>query len=350
MGYKIFPGQIDIHRELILSLWKEFILKYSPDRFDWLYRDNPSGPPSTYLAQQEASNAIVGSASVYPRRISLNGRTAVAGIAIDFMVSSSERVFGPAIKLQKTISENYRSDGYEFILGFPNRASHGIFNRIGYRELGVPKRYVKVLKTDVRLKSVIKNRFLARALGVVADSLWMGLCWVGMKTMSGGFTYRLLDQCDHKFDALWTKVRQEFPITGEKTAEYLNWRYTNNTSYEYYFFCIFADNGKELLGYIVYRVADGVAVVADMLFVRRRRVLACLLMGFSLEMRNRGVHSVVITYLGSNILRSGFRLAGFILRKTEPRAVFLKGEFSDTVQRDILDANRWYLFDEEVDL
>jgi hypothetical protein len=80
------------------------------------------------------------------------------------------------------------------------------------------------------------------------------------------------DLFDERFDILWKKASKQFNMNGERSSKFLNWRYKQSYLHDYKIFCIL-DDGKELVGYIVYSVEDSICFVSDMLFGRVRVLL-----------------------------------------------------------------------------
>ena len=46
------------------------------------------------------------------------------------------------------------------------------------------------------------------------------------KACSRSFTYELLTDYDERFDILWQKAIKSYSLIGERTSEFLHWRFT----------------------------------------------------------------------------------------------------------------------------
>ncbi|HVN95529.1 MAG TPA: GNAT family N-acetyltransferase [Syntrophorhabdaceae bacterium] len=351
MGYQIIPMDLEQHRQALLALWREGLEECTDERFDWLYTRNPSGVTRTYLALDEKSRSIVGCASLVPRHINMAGNDVVMGVAADFIITARHRAFGPALKLQRELFAKQKEHGFCAILAFPNASAEGVFSRTGYKPLGKAIRYVRLIKAEIKLRETVKNRMLAKILGFVLDNVWSIMSLDIRRILTANtYTFETVDNCDSRFDTLWDKAKQGYPITGEKVSSYLNWRYPGDPSRRHRFFCILSRTG-ELLGYLVYIVREGVAMVGDLFFVTSdEQISRRLLTGFVKEMKAQGAHSVTLTYLGSGALAENLRKAGFFPRKEQERTVFLGqnvtgGEVG--LERNGAD---WCLLDDELDL
>ena len=123
MAYVSTPFKLDEHKTALVKLWTDNmsdggIAAVAEQRVSWLYQENPLGPALTWLVKDDASGAVVGCASLYPRSVSVRGEVVRAGIGIDLAVDKAHRVGGPAVILQRAVVKGSKPDPY-----FPVSAS-----------------------------------------------------------------------------------------------------------------------------------------------------------------------------------------------------------------------------------
>ena len=80
----------------------------------------------------------------------------------------------------------------------------------------------------------------------------------------------VVDRYDARFDHLWTRAAQRFPILGERSAEFLNWRFADAPDARYRAL-VLIDGEDRLRGYLIYHFDGTKAHVADFLYGRAGR-------------------------------------------------------------------------------
>ena len=81
------------------------------DRYRWIYQDNPHGKALTWLAVTSLDNKIVGCASVFPRKMWLNGHAETGSAGGDTYVDPMWRRKGIAEALHRASSKGMRKKG-----------------------------------------------------------------------------------------------------------------------------------------------------------------------------------------------------------------------------------------------
>ena len=193
------------------------------------------------------------------------------------------------------------------IYGLPNRKSAPVFQRLGYRTVGTFRRYVKVLRVGRYLRA---RGGVWRALAGVAPAIDLGLRAVSTYTWRRrrGRAVRELTDFDDRFDALWGRACPG-AVRGERTAEFLRWRFAACPLRRYRPLGLLARGGA-LLGYAVVFVDDDQVIIADMLTDATDGARDDLLAGVLSWSRARGAASVYVSCLaprhGEGLWRLGF--------------------------------------------
>ncbi|MFA5014777.1 MAG: GNAT family N-acetyltransferase [Actinomycetota bacterium] len=341
--------EIKSYREAILGLWKRNLPKLSKDCFDWVYKDNPYGAAKTILAQCVTTGEYVGCAGVYPRMFSLGGKPVRAGVLINFAVDQEHRVFGPAMMMQKEILNAYLSKNFDFILGYPNKGSEGVFRRLGYSFIGEGDYWLKILDWSEKIDNVLRVKIAAVVLGACFD--W--LCKLFEKfqriRISSQYTTKNLSELPQDIDALWTRSRKYHFAIGIRNEKYLRWRYQGTENVIFNFFSLY-NKGNELCAYIVYQQDTGRITILDIFSddpVKSRYVLAL----FVDEMRRLKNKLIVMVYVGENSLKQILKQQCF-MRRRDKRAllVSLGNAFTDREKTNLSLLRSWHMSDGELDL
>src|SRR5581483_5394675 len=99
MGIRLREADLSADGDVLVELARANLGQTDARRFQWLYRDNPFGPASAWLACDEADTPI-GMCAVFPRRAYVAGHEVLGCVLGDFCVSQGYRSLGPAIHLQ----------------------------------------------------------------------------------------------------------------------------------------------------------------------------------------------------------------------------------------------------------
>jgi len=304
--YVVLPADPERDAETIRRLWHRNLPEVSPQRYDWLYR---SGTAEAWLLRGP-DGEVVGSTGLMRRRLKLFGDLRPAGQAVDLNVDRAHRFATPALLLQRAVTAAAHDGRAEAIYGFANTNSAALLRRAGYRPLGELQRWVKPLRMGPSLRARYGKGPLWN-LG--ADLALRLLGWASPETYRyrrGPGRFEAIEQFDERFDALWAAASPRFPIVGERTADYLRWRFTRSPDgpYEVLGLC---DARQSLRAYLVYRHHGSYVYLSDFFGVEPP---ACctLLAELIRRARREGTEAVATFWLGparvaQTLQRFGFR-------------------------------------------
>jgi len=303
--YTVLPADVERDAEITRQLWRRNLPQVPPERYDWLYR---SGAADAWLLRGPAGN-VVGSAGLMRRRLKLFGELRSAGQAVDLNVDRDHRFATPALLLQRAVTGAAAGGRVDAVYGFANAKSAALLRRAGYRPLGELQRWVKPLRMGPGLRARY-GRGPLRNLGASLALHVLG--WTSPDT----YRYRgcpgrveVIEQFDERFDALWAAASPRFPIVGERTADYLRWRFTSSPDGPYQVLGL-TDGRKSLTAYLVYQRRGGYVCLSDFLAVDAgacRRLLAELLR----RARRDGAEAVAALWLGPARMAETLRRFGF---------------------------------------
>jgi len=292
------------------------------------------------MAKESQSEAYVGSGALFPRRLFVNKKPVIAEIAGDFAVEKEHRVYGPALKLQKTIQSTLSEDSFKFIYGVPNKLSETLFLKIGYKEIGKFNKFVKVLKNEYKEKKYLSDFLRVKIFGYILDYIIKLFSKENWYKGMADFSIETPEHFDQRFDKLWAIALKQFNMIGERTSKFLDWRYKQSPAQKYETFCI-VDKKMNIAGYIIYYDKDNMSNIVDMLFIESDKILGTLLVKFILFLRKKGIGSISIYYLGNNSLERKLKEFNFFLRKEEDVKVLIYSR-NNSMESELLDKNKWY--------
>jgi hypothetical protein len=343
----------DEHRADLLTLWAgnlsdSRIGAVLDRRYEWLYRENPRGAVDTKVAIHEEAGRVVGCGSVCPRVMHVAGAELRVGVPSDFAVARAHRIGGAALGIQRALVADDQAN-YSFFVSFPNKSSDPIFRRVGYRPIGSCHAWIKPLSLAYKIEPRVGSARLARWLAAPLDfGLAVRDAWRGRRRPKTRTA--IVAHADARFDALWERAKHAYVVTGERTAVYLNWRYSAFTTVAHQFFCLMDARG-DLLGYIVFSIDGGKVFVADLFAVDMEETAELLVLRFARVMRRQRQQSVYLAYVGNPQFGQRLERIGFFPRGDQQRKLlaFTKSTTSEQ-ERLLLSRDSWYMFEGEMDI
>jgi hypothetical protein len=352
MAYLIRTMQPE-DRAQVLRLWEQIAhdaraATELEGRYSWLYERNPRGRPITIVACTEKGHHVVGCGSAYTRRVSVAGEKVDAAVMADFVVDRRHRMGGAALMIQRALVAA-QPPATAALVAYPNQASMAVFKRIGYQPIGAAQCWVKPLRSAYKLRQYVPHDAVARVAAIPVDTL------LATRDATRAFgaperTVRILDRADERFDQLWHRNAPAYPLTSERSSEYLNWRYADVTTSGYRFFSVFGQSG-ELVSYLVFSVAKSKAFVVDAFAADMCKTMEDMLVRFSRAMRQEGHESIFMQFVGDEEFGDRLKRLGFYKREELRRPMFammLNSNLPDTTT--LLQCGGWYWFDGEIDI
>jgi predicted N-acetyltransferase YhbS len=336
-------------RQEIVSFWNMHLPGWRESKFDVFYRSNPAGEATCWVMRHDQTGEIAGSTAVFPRTLRIEGKSRLAAIAGDLGVASRHRRKGLALRLHQAVVEHCREADYEFVYGTANPASRVVVTRAGYREIGRTVRLVKVLKTRSYIERSGLLRPLAGFIARPADAVLRSHSYERRYVRPSGIATERPDRCDERFDSLWLAGRDHYPICGERTARFLNWRFFDYPPDR--FSCFAVRDEESLLGYVVYQVVDGHWHVEDTFATDTDALLTQVLPEFTLHARGNRAETIVFHLFGNQRIIEALATFGFKARGDFRTMVVFSPEDcaeAETIYRK----DNWFFFhaDNDVDM
>ncbi len=348
MTYSIIQADLKEHREAILGLWERNFQDMPEERYSWIYEGNPAGSAACCIARDPETGSVIGAASLFPRRILVNGKCFIAGIAGDFAIDRKHRGFGPAASLQKMALSFCASRKFDILYGFPSKQAVPVTSRAGCKMLGEIFTLTKPLRSHYHLKKYHSMPLLAKMIAKPVDII---MEYSSMEKYSGRIhenSFEILPSFDRRFDDLWEKASVHFPIIGERSSAYLLWRFTRSPHRKYAVFTLVQDNG-DMSGYIVFSTSENKTVIVDLLSLDLQATLSALLSGFITFQRKEGIDSISISFTGNRYFLKKLKRYGFFLRSKEGRVIIYLPPDSPHLSF-LLDKKNWYLLPGDNDI
>lgn len=338
MSYTISQLDQDRDREAILDLWTRNLPDASADRYAWLYQ---TGTATSWLLTAD-QGAVVGATGLMDRALRVLGSRVRAGQAIDLNVDKDHRSVGPALGLQRAVTANVNSRQYGLIYALPIAQSEPVLRRAGYRVLGEMGRWAKPLCCQDVLRGWLRRPLPRKAAATVVNRLLHLATAETYYRRPAGVRVETTDRFDRRFDVLWETASQQFPVVGERTSQYLTWRFCRCPEIRHQVFCLLGADGQ-LLAYLVYHRREGTIYISDFLFANPQ-TLDVLLAEFLRRMRREKAKAVITAYLGPELVCRKLRRFGFWRRPAARRVLLCvdRQQFGARLE-EVFDTENWYL-------
>lgn len=348
MSYSIFKADLLKDKQSIINFWKSNFPTWAEEKYDWFYQSNPNGPAVCWLIKDSTQNKVVGCTVIFPRKYLNKNKFLRAGITGDFGVDKNHRILGPAIKLQKSVIASCDEDDFYFLYGYPNRNSEPVQKRAGFQAVGSSIRLVKPLLLQRYVSGHVKSAFLSKIFSKVIDN---ALKFISRETYllnNKKYQFSQLPVIDERFDALWRETSTDYTLIGERTSEFLNWRFINCPHRKYRIVALEEKNSKKILGYIIYYQKGNTINIADIFTVKSKKVLENLLSNFITFLRKEKVETIEISYFGNKQIIKVLKSFRFSERDyTRKIVLYINPKLSSVP--GILDENNWYFTEADND-
>jgi hypothetical protein len=270
--------------------------------------------PLCYVLRAE-SGQIIGSLTLASRAVEVAGVTVRAGQTIDLVISPEHRTLGPAVQLHRTLIEMLPRLGLAFAFSFPTRQAEAVLKRVGYTSPGAVERWVLPLSYGAPVRNWATQRIGKRAASILGHGVDLGRAMVlapYLRRGTSAYATVLDPPFDERFDDLWNRAKVQFDFVGDRSAEYLAWRFGRYPGRVYQTFAVV--NARDtILGYVVFARREDRVVIADLLAESSQQCEA-LLKQFIRETRRMGVDFISFKHFGSQEIRQLLTVCGFHAR------------------------------------
>jgi len=317
----IRPADLDLDRETLIQVLLQFLTEgSSPQRYDWLYLQNPDGRAKAWVV--EDGGEVAGAAAAFPRRISIHGRESSGCVLGDFCMAPRLRSVGPAIKLQRACLEAVEPRWAAIAYDFPSTSLMAVYKRLGFQEYASSVRLAKPLRADRFFGRRISSRAVAKGMSVLGN-LVLRLRDLRSVSANGVAVALHVGSCSDEFTALARRESAGYGICVFRSAEYLNWRFLSHPTSR---FEIWTARRKGVLaGYAVVGQHADNGTIADLFGERDPRIVRSLVAHIGPALRKRGIATLSAPMVPSHTLFRVVQSLGFQPRESAPVVVFEAG-------------------------
>ena len=216
MAYELIEFDKEKDKEQIIPIWKEAMGSHLASRYDWIYNAWPSARPITVLLRNVESNQVVGCGSILQKVFFVDQTPLTAGICVDFFVNAEHRTLGPAVMIQRWITNLLTTQPIDFLFAFPNQMALSSFLRVGYKKLGTVENYVKLLNAAEKLQQYLKYSLLSKVAAFPLNRLEWIYDYFRLPVSGNKYSAEICQWADERFDSLLGSAANQYSIFLEK--------------------------------------------------------------------------------------------------------------------------------------
>jgi len=323
---------------------------------EWRYDQNPHGASVSLLARPAAGGDGVCGYACSPRLALVKGDEATLapiGQTGDVMTHPDWRKRGIFSGLDRRCMQETGELGWPLVFGLPNRRSAHIFLKLGWDRVGTIRPWTFVLKATKTAREVRRadGRLKAWTLGFAHKAGRKARR--RLREASGGhFGVRRIARFPASVSELSKRVEQEFELMVRRDADYLNWRFIDNTAGLHTCLGVF-DAAGELAGYAVVqapREGQVVGYLVDLLAPEPAARAQALEAGLA-HLEAAGAELVQATAIDGSWWGERLREAAFQPPREENHLIVIlyTHQAGHPLAEAGRDASRWYLTDGDRD-
>jgi len=316
MAITIRPGDLHTDRDVAVSLFARHLNPdYDSARFEWLYVANPAGAGRLWIATDDRTGEVIGTAGAFPRDIYLEGREVGGWVLGDFCVAEAYRALGPALTLQRVCLADLAATPAALFYDFPHRRLMPIYARLRVGPPRLMRRLARPLRVDDKVRERVKPSILARGLSAAANSVLAR----GARSprASDGMSIGILDgPCGPEFSTLERKVSADYGTCLRRSAEYLNWRYVRNPVQGHEIVTVHQDD--RLVAWAVVALRGETGTLVDVFGVPDGAIVGTAVQAAVARLSRLGCARVSVSIFDASPWVEIFRRLGFSPRETSP--------------------------------
>ena len=312
------------------------------ERFEWAYLKNPHGKATAWVVEDDKSGEVVGFTAGFPRKMSVNGKESLAWNCADFSIDKKYRVLGVAVKLRRAAKDGVDSGEIPFLYAHPNDRMAVVHERVGHHQIGFMKRYAALLRLDRKILNFVKIPALARLVGFFLQPLvHLALPQPKRRDKSLQFSFVEKQPFGEEFTEFYQEIRQIYPVSGFRDADYLTWRYIDCPLYQVDTLKVYRD-GK-LRGYALAAAQFSMVHIADIVVAPEDGLLESLLAQLFKIYRKKALSTLSIKLHEANPLLQQLQKFGFRERDDATSKVMAYANESNGLHQHVLNPQAWYM-------
>jgi hypothetical protein len=309
------PLDLGADADAVVALFARYLNPlYDRARFDWVYRENPCGPPVAWVLV-DSDGRLVGASGAFRRDVVLEGRERRVLLLGDLCIVDAHRALGPALRLQRACLNAVASEGAALCYDLPSQSMMAVYERLGVGRRADMVRFARPLRLDRHVRRFVRSAAVAHTLGAIGGTM------IARRRSRTLGDERLVvavhrGRCDQEFTGLVRTIGSAHGGCLSRSHEYLNWRYLDNPVER----CeiLTARRDGMLQGYLALGRGPAGTRILDIFADAPERTVPALLEAATARLRAEGAETASVPLLASPVWCDLLRRLGFHARERAP--------------------------------
>ena len=241
----------------LTELHKQFYGIDRDNRFwDWKFLDRPESIYSMAIAID--GDRIVGQVGVVNYRTRVVGKSIPVYQTQDILILEDYRKGRAFYKLEKKARDGMREDDrLVFDYGFSIELTRKVATRtLGFTDVATLTKLVQIWGLGPYVFQRTKSKVLSHLAATVFNPLVRLRNRKAKVRLPKGWQVEEVSRFDERFDSLWDKCEDQYPVSLIRDSLYLNWRYMDCPVQDYTAYAVTDGNGA-IMGFVVMEVKKG---------------------------------------------------------------------------------------------
>jgi hypothetical protein len=284
-------------------------------KLECYYQGNPAGPVHVLQLTAAHGPEVIGMVALSPRQFWVDGQACTFAMPCDFVVRRDYRFALPALILQRR-AQALALEQFSGTYALPGVRAAPIFKRLGGMEEITRTRWVRVFEHSDVLQGHV-GRTMAVLLGGLLDAF--GRCRDAVRVVGGAGQWRAawVDSFDERFDTLWARSARDGLAIGDRSRQFLSWRFANALAPGRRTLIVFHDDRAAISAYVVGVVRARIFHIDDLFADLGERHLEKALLAALAELRRSGVARVSMRLVAPQRLTRALARVGFRRRESD---------------------------------
>ncbi len=222
-------------KQFISSNYRDDYILMSDKFFSYFFKNYATDDYSFKILRLKEN--LVGMIGMIPYNYKIFNQIKKSHFLVNTMVDKSLRGYGIGPRL---VMEAGQGASISYTTSYGKNAKP-MYQKLKWNEMGNLNRFIKIL--DISKSSKLANVQIPGNRSVLEKP-----------EFDSAFMFKPITKFDDSVDIFWKQVKDKYPITIDRTKEYLNWRYANHPIINYHIFVTM--KSYKIKSFIILRIEE----------------------------------------------------------------------------------------------
>ncbi len=328
------------------------VYKY-PERFNWLYKNNPYIKESYFLPIWIAldEDKIVGMSTLMLQEFCVEGNKIFGAWCSDLRILPDYRRMGIATQLERLRQKNTNVFSVTSSnISIELKKKIGYSSKIAFNKLILLKKFdqVKIYDDFSRYIRINQNKLLYNigknlCIGKIISKIIVSAFWLKRKKIEktksiSNVVFKKVNRFSNEVDRLWEQIRNNYGLTAIRDKNYLNWKYSDQPHMNYEKYIVQVKN--EIKGVLILRKTNKVGIISEIYNIGNNFLIDKMI-NFAIKTLSESKVNFILVSNSIDKELKAFYNHGFVLLKKNKGVFSLSKEFSN--KKNLIEKKEWLI-------